>query len=35
MFHEQRPAGEILEEMVEQAAEIIQRLPGEIPAVTS
>ena len=35
MLHEQRPAGEILEEMVEQAAEIIQRLPGEIPAVTS
>ncbi len=35
MFHEQRPAKEILEEMVEQAAEIIQRLPADVPAVTS
>ncbi|MEE8370351.1 MAG: nitronate monooxygenase family protein, partial [Dehalococcoidia bacterium] len=35
MLHEQRPAGEILEEIVGQAAEIIQRLPAGIPAVTS
>jgi len=35
MFNEQRPAGEILHQMVEQAAEIIQRLPVDIPAVTS
>jgi len=35
MFHEQRSAREILHQMVEQAAEIIQRLPADIPAVTS
>jgi nitronate monooxygenase len=35
MFHEQRPAGEILRQMVEQAAEIVQRMPVDIPAVTS
>ncbi len=35
MFNEQRPASEILAEIVEQAAEIIQRLPVDIPAVTS
>ncbi len=35
MFREQRPAGEILEEMVGQAAEIIRSLPGDIPAVAS
>lgn len=35
MFHEQRSAREVLHQMVEQAAEIIQRLPAEIPAVTS
>lgn len=35
MLHEQRPAKEIVDEIVEQAAEIIQRLPAEIPAVTS
>jgi hypothetical protein len=34
MFHEQRSAGEVLDEMVEQAAEIIQRLPADTPAVT-
>ncbi len=35
MFDEQRPAKEILAEMVDQAAEIIQRLPADVPAVTS
>jgi nitronate monooxygenase len=35
MFDEQRPAGEILETMVGQAAEIVQRLPAEAPAITS
>jgi nitronate monooxygenase len=35
MLHEQRPAKDILEEMVAQAAEIIQRLPVDVPAVTS
>jgi len=35
MFRNQRPAGEILQQMVEQAAEIIQRLPADTPAVTS
>ncbi len=35
MLHKQRPAKEILEEMVGQAAEIVQRLPADIPAVTS
>jgi nitronate monooxygenase len=35
MFHEQRSAEEILHQMVEEAAEIIQRLPADIPAVTS
>jgi len=35
MFHEQRPAGEVLRQMVEQAAEIVQRMPADIPAVTS
>jgi len=35
MFHEQRSAGDILEGIVGQAAEIIQRLPAGMPAVTS
>ena len=35
MFNEQRPAKDILAEIVEQAAEIIQRLPADVPAVTS
>ncbi len=35
MFDEQRPAKEILAEMVDQAAEIIQRLPAGVPAVTT
>ncbi len=35
MFDEQRPAKEILAEMVDQATEIIQRLPAGVPAVTS
>jgi hypothetical protein len=35
MFSEQRPAKDILAEIVEQAAEIIQRLPADVPAVTS
>jgi len=35
MLNEQRPAREILHQMVEQAAEIIQRLPADVPAVTS
>jgi nitronate monooxygenase len=35
MFREQRPAAEVLHQMVEQAAEIIQRLPSEVPTATS
>jgi len=35
MLNQQLPAKEILQRMVEQAAEIIQRLPVDIPAVTS
>ncbi|HLB27425.1 MAG TPA: nitronate monooxygenase family protein [Dehalococcoidia bacterium] len=35
MLNEQRPAKQILQEMVEQATEIIQRLPVNLPAVTS
>ena len=35
MLSQQRPAREILHQMVEQAAEIIQRLPVNVPAVTS
>lgn len=35
MLNEQRPAKDILAEIVEQAAEIIQRLPADVPAVTS
>ena len=35
MLNEQRPAKEILAEIVNQAAEIIQRLPAGVPAVTS
>lgn len=35
MFSELRPAGDVLLEMVGQAADIIRRLPADIPAVTS
>jgi nitronate monooxygenase len=35
MLRQQRPAGEILEEIVGQAAEIVQRLPVDVPAVAS
>lgn len=34
MLKEQRPAKDIMAEIVEQAAEIIQRLPADVPAVT-
>jgi NAD(P)H-dependent flavin oxidoreductase YrpB (nitropropane dioxygenase family) len=35
MLGRKRPAREIMEQIVGQAAEIIQRLPADIPAVTS
>jgi NAD(P)H-dependent flavin oxidoreductase YrpB (nitropropane dioxygenase family) len=35
MLDHKRPAREIMDQIVEQASEIIQRLPADIPAVTS